>query len=239
MTATSPDDVPGSATPALVLDARFWSRLAPKYAADPVADLPGYERTLARVAGLLKPADQVVEFGCGTGSTALRLAPGVAGYLATDLSAGMIGIARGKLLEASCRSLRFEVATAEAMAAVAGASGAWDVALGFNWLHLVPDPPAAIRAVRALVRPGGLFVTKTPCLGDMNPLIGLAIPVMRLFGKAPATVRRFGGADLERELVAAGFAIEAVERHGSKGKDARPFVIARAVPVDPPFAGSA
>lgn len=229
MTVAIPELHLDSAGNAISPDAAFWNRIAPKYAADPVADLSGYERTLVRVAELLEPTDRVLEFGCGTGSTALRLAWGVAGYLATDLSPGMIAIARDKLAKAPCRALRFEVATVESMAAGAGVSGSpgWDVLLGFSWLHLVADLPAALRAVRRLVRPDGLFLTKTPCLGDMNPLIGLAIPVMRLFGKAPATVSRFGSAELEREIAAAGFAIEAVERHGSKGKDARAFIVAR------------
>ena len=229
MTVAIPELHLDSAGNAISPDAAFWNRIAPKYAADPVADLSGYERTLVRVAELLEPTDRVLEFGCGTGSTALRLAPGVANYLATDLAAGMIAIARDKLARKSCRALRFEVATAESMAAgtVASEASGWDAVLGFNWLHLVADLPATLRAVHSLLRPGGLFITKTVCLGDMNPLIGLAIPVMRLFGKAPATVSRFGSAELEREIAAAGFAIEAVERHGSKGKDARAFIVAR------------
>lgn len=212
----------------MIADDEFWTRTAPKYAADPIADVPGYERTIARVADLLGRDDRVVEFGCGTGTTALRLAPGVSSYLATDISAGMIAIAEGKLARDPCPALGFRVATAESLAAgYATAERPFDMALGFNWLHLVPDMPAALVAVRGLVRPGGLFITKTACLGDMNPLISFAIPLMRLFGKAPATVRSFGAADLERRIEAAGFAIEAVERHASRGRDTRPFIVAR------------
>lgn len=210
----------------MTADVAFWTRNAPKYAADPVADPAGYERTLARVAELLQPQDRVLEFGCGTGSTALRLAPLVREYRATDLAPGMIAIAEEKRAAAEpCASLSFAVATAESMAAEEKA--AWDVILGFNWLHLIADRPATLRAVHRLVRPGGLFVSKTVCLGDMNPLISLAVPVMRLFGKAPATVLSFKATDLEGEVAAAGFRVEAVERHGSKSKDARPFIVAR------------
>lgn len=207
-------------------DAAFWTRLSRKYAADPIADVAGYERTLARVAELLGPGDRVLEFGCGTGTTALQLAPNVSAYLATDLAPGMIAIAREKLAADPCPRLSFEVATAETMA---GGPERWDAVLGFNWLHLVADLPGTLRAVHGLVRPGGLFLSKTACLGEMNPLIGLAIPVMRLFGKAPATVLRFTAAELQAEIAAAGFKIEAVERHGSKRKDARAFIVARAV----------
>ncbi|MBX9775787.1 MAG: hypothetical protein K2Y71_15505 [Xanthobacteraceae bacterium] len=56
-------------------DAQFWNRAARKYAADPITDLTGYERTLARTRGLLRSSDIVMELGCGTGTTTLKLAP--------------------------------------------------------------------------------------------------------------------------------------------------------------------
>ena len=35
-------------------DARFWDRIARKYAADPIADSAGYERTIAVPAALVE-----------------------------------------------------------------------------------------------------------------------------------------------------------------------------------------
>ena len=57
-------------------DIAFWDRIAPKYAADPIADPAAHEATLERTRRLLGPGHRVVEIGCGTGSTALALAPG-------------------------------------------------------------------------------------------------------------------------------------------------------------------
>ena len=81
----------------LVRSTRFWDKAARKYASSPIADLPGYERTLQRVRHWLQPSDRVLELGCGTATTALRLAPATAHYTATDLSAAMMDIARQKL----------------------------------------------------------------------------------------------------------------------------------------------
>jgi len=71
---------------------RFWNRIAARYAARPLKNVPAYEATLADVASRLKGTDIVLEIGCGTGGTAIRLAPGVAQWTATDFSAEMVKI---------------------------------------------------------------------------------------------------------------------------------------------------
>lgn len=211
-------------TPQRRRKARFWDRIARKYASDPIADPAGYEKTLQRVTGLLSPQLEVLEIGCGTGSTALRLAPHTRRLLATDISAAMVAIARERLAGAPTPQLEFAVAEADE-----GSFGheAWDVVLAFNVLHLVDDLDRTLEiAVRAL-RPGGLLVSKTPCIGEMNPLVPrLALPLMRAFGKAPA-VLCFDGAALQAAMQRHGLRIEAAERHGSRRKDFRLFVVAR------------
>lgn len=203
--------------------AHFWDRSARKYAAAPIADLGGYETTIQRVAGLLSPTDNVLEIGCGTGTTALRLAPGTRSYLATDVSSGMIAIARDKLRDQPLPTLRFEVSTAEASVQ---SSGDHDAVLAFNLLHLVPSLDATLRAITLSLKPGALFISKTACIAEMNPLIRAAIPVMRALGKAPH-VLVFNAEQLLTAFVRHGLVIEAIERHGTRGKDPRLFVVAR------------
>jgi SAM-dependent methyltransferase len=213
-----------SASAALARKARFWDLIARKYATDPIADLPGYEATLQRVQGLLSTSHDVLEIGCGTGSTALRLAPYTRRLLATDVSAEMIAIAREKLAAQPLLQLGFAVADADAP--VFG-QGSWDAVLAFNLLHLVDDLDHAIEAAVQALRPGGLFISKTACINEMNPLVPrLALPLMRAIGKAPH-VLCFDAAQLQAALVRHGLAIEAVERHGTKGKDIRVFIVAR------------
>ena len=204
-------------------DAQFWDRIAPKYATDPIADLPGYERTLERTRDYLKGDETAFEFGCGTGTTALRLAPSVGRIVATDLSGEMIAIAREKASAEGCSNIAFEVGRPEA---APWPDGNFDVAFGFNVLHLVADRAAVLRGVHRLLRPGGLFVSKTPCLKEMNPLLRIAVPLAQLIGKAPH-VTFLSAEDLEREIASAGFEIIELARHASRGKDTRPFVVAR------------
>ena len=205
-------------------DVRFWDRMSRKYARSAIADPLGYERTLDRTRSLLGPDDRVLELGCGTGTTALRLAGGVQSYLGTDISGGMIAIAEEKRATDPISTLAFRTATAEALVSE---TGRFDAVLGFSYLHLVRDLPGTLGCIHALLATDGLFISKTPCVGDMNPLIRLVLlPAMRAVGKAPyAGV--FRAADLSRHICAAGFDILATESHATKGREARPFIVAR------------
>ncbi len=206
-------------------EAVFWDRIARKYAADAIADVEGYERSLSHTLGYLNGDDQACEFGCGTGSTALRLAPSVGQILATDISAKMIAIAREKAEAAACPNVRFETA-GPGWDDLPG--GGFDAALGFNVLHLVADRAAVLAAVHRLLKPGGLLITKTPCLKEMGFGVRLAVPVMQALGRAPY-VAFFSAEALERAMTDAGFEIVERGRHGTRGKDIRAFLVARRV----------
>ena len=84
----------------MIQNATFWDKVAPKYAKSPIADQAAYEYTLDRTRTYLNPKDSVLELGCGTGSTALLLAPDVKQITAIDLSPGMLVIAREKAAKA-------------------------------------------------------------------------------------------------------------------------------------------
>ena len=206
-----------------VNDARFWDRAARKYAADPIADMAGYERTLERTRHYLRGSDTVFEFGCGTGTTALKLAPSVGRIAATDISGEMIAIACERAEAEACTNADFQVGTPGAMPCP---DESFDVALGFNVLHLVAAREAALRGVHRLLKPGGVFISKTPCLDEANPLLRVTLPLMQLVGKAPY-VSYFDAKDLEREIAAVGFEIIERGRHAPRGKDMRPFLVAR------------
>ena len=205
-------------------DARFWDRTSRKYAAAAIADQAGYERTLERTTALLRPDHRVLELGCGTGTTALRLAGAVQGYLGTDISAEMIAIAEEKHAAGPTPALAFRATTAENLAPEAKP---FNAVLGFNYLHLVRDLPGTLRRIHALLAPGGLFISKTPCVGEMNAVIRLALlPAMRAIGRAPY-VNIFRATELSQQIGATGFDIVAVESHSTNDKGRRPYIVAR------------
>jgi ubiquinone/menaquinone biosynthesis C-methylase UbiE len=157
---------------------RFWNRFAARYAARPLKNVAAYEAMLADVASRLKDTDNVLEVGCGTGGTAIQLAPGVSQWTATDFSAEMINIAKAK---PSGGNVRFVVS--EASNAFDG--GPFDAICAFNVLHLVDDLPEMLKCIHENLKPGGQLICKTWCFADMMWSVRALFPMLYVFGLFP------------------------------------------------------
>jgi SAM-dependent methyltransferase len=156
---------------------KFWDGIADRYAARQIKDPAAYEAMLADAASRLRPTDRVLEIGCGTGSAAIRLAPNVAEWTATDFSPEMLRIARAK---PAPDNLRFVLTDAQN----AFDGGPFDAICAFQVLHLVDDLPGTLSRIHAHLNPGGLLVAKTWCFADMGlALRGLFVVLrsVRLF----------------------------------------------------------
>jgi len=202
----------------------FWDRVAQRYARMSLRNPAAYEQTLDLVKAHLRPDFKVLELGCGTGTTALRLTQFVAQYDASDYSAAMIAIAREKQTAERVHNLALHVARSGNGSLP---RGPFDVVLGFNILHLLPDRQLAFAEVFDLLHPGGLFISKTPCLGGVYRLLSPIVALLRLFGKAPQFT--FLSADeLERDITNAGFTVRARGAHPEGS--VRHYIIAEKVP---------
>ncbi len=184
----------------------FWDKRAEKYAASAIGDEAAYAHTLERTRTHLSGDMRVLELGCGTGTTAVQLAPSAGPYLGTDVSSEMIRIATAK--SEGMNTLSFGVAGADEALSQGPRP---DVVLAFNLLHLLPDAAEVVRSTYARLEPGGLFISKTACIAE--PSIGLRrfafavlVPVMRLIGMAPF-VHRLTFAQIEGMVRDAGFEI--------------------------------
>jgi len=204
----------------MTADATFWDKIADKYAASPVKNIAAYEETLTRTRAYLDPADDVLELGCGTGTTALKLAEDAGDITATDFSPRMIAIAQGKIAEAGAENVTARVGTSRE-----AAETGFDVVLGFNYLHLLPDMEETVAHVHGLLRPGGHFISKTVCLGRA-PHFKVLIWVMQTLGKAPF-VRCLKVETLEAVIRRQGF--EIVETGNYPARPVSRFIVARKI----------
>ncbi len=199
----------------------FWDKLADKYSRQPVKDMESYNRSLDCTRNYLSATDNVLEVGCGTGTTALLLAPSVGQLTATDFSSRMIEIAKQKAVTEGATNVRFDRCTLfdEDLK-----EGAFDVILGFNFLLLLEDIPAAVDRVHDLLKPGGVFISKTACLGEHSRLWSLLLAVMTPLGFAPSA-RCLKVAELETLITSADF--EILEARLYPPSPPRHFIVAR------------
>ncbi|SPN98630.1 uncharacterized protein DNG_01675 [Cephalotrichum gorgonifer] len=204
--------------------ARFWSKKLKPNSKSSISDEASYQHTIDRTATFLKPTDNVLELGCGTGTSALRLAPGVQSYLGTDTSPEVIKAATDKIEAADApSSLSFRTATVEVLA---GEPARFTAILGFNYLHQVPDIPGTLREIHLLLGNGGLLIIKTPYPKEKNILLRIVRPVIQLVNKSQR-LSILPEIALSDQIRAAGFDIFETEKHGSKGKDLSSFIVAR------------
>ncbi|MDF1678957.1 class I SAM-dependent methyltransferase [Ponticaulis sp.] len=185
-------------------DQRFWDKIADRYAAKKIDDEAVYQEKVTLTQAYLNPEMKALEFGCGTGSTALLHAPFVQHILATDLSPAMLEHGRLKADAGGIENITFQHTSVEDFEAE---DESFDAVLALNLLHLCEDPWAVIAKIHDLLKPGGVFIQSTPCLSDYGAVTQFAIPVMRAIGKAPSTTH-FSTDQLEQKLDETGFRID-------------------------------
>lgn len=183
---------------------RFWDKIAARYSKKPVADEAVYQEKLRLTRQYFTADMQVLEFGCGTGSTAISHAPFVARVRATDISARMIEIAQAKAAAAGVSNVNF---VQETLSETPLAHESLDVVLGLSVLHVMDDWRDAINRAYKLLKPGGVFVSSTMCLADDMKFLKLVAPIGNWLGLIPA-ISFFSLKDLEASLTDAGFVIE-------------------------------
>jgi ubiquinone/menaquinone biosynthesis C-methylase UbiE len=181
---------------------RFWDKIADRYAKKPVANEAVYQKKLEISRQYLAPHMTVLELGCGTGSTAIAHAPFVKYIRAIDISSRMVEIARAKVGNIS--NITFEQLASEDLELP---DNSLDAVLGLSLLHLLYDKQATINDVYRLLKPGGVFITSTACIGDMMILLKYVLPIGGWLGVIPK-LDIFSTPELEQSFRNSGFEIE-------------------------------
>ena len=88
---------------------KFWDKIADRYLKQPIADEAAYQKKLQVIREYLPPEMEVLEIGCGTGSTAILHAPYVKPIRAIDFSENMIAIAQDKATTQNINNVTFEL----------------------------------------------------------------------------------------------------------------------------------
>ncbi|WP_417432271.1 class I SAM-dependent methyltransferase [Kiloniella sp.] len=183
--------------------AKFWDKNADRYSKSTISNQAAYEKKLEITQSYFTPDMDVLELGCGTGSTAIIHAPFVKHIRAVDISQKMLEIAQDKAEKENITNVTFDQAAIDTFTA---ADQSYDIIMTHSVLHLLDDKEVTIANIHQMLKPGGYFISSTVCLTGIMKLLQLVVPIGRLFGFMPL-VKFFSAKHLEKSITNAGFDI--------------------------------
>ncbi|KLN60458.1 SAM-dependent methyltransferase [Kiloniella spongiae] len=203
--------------------AKFWNKMADRYSKSPVSNQAAYEKKLEITQSYFTPDMEVLELGCGTGTTALIHAPFVKHIHAVDISEKMLEIARDKAAKQNVTNVTFAQAAIDTFIAP---DQSYDIIMTHSVLHLLEDKEATIANIHKMLKPGGYFISSTVCLTGIMRFLQLIVPIGRLFGFMPL-VKFFSTKHLEKSIANTGFKIIS---SWEPQKSHSVFIVARKIP---------
>jgi ubiquinone/menaquinone biosynthesis C-methylase UbiE len=157
----------------------------------------------------LKDSDIVLDYGCGTGTVAINFADRVKKIHGIDFSFNMIEAAKKKAAEARIENIYFTQSTIfdESLT-----NESFDVVLAWGILHLVDERPNVIKRIYALLKPGGLFISATECMGEKKSAITSLLSLLMNIGIFPPMLKFFTVSELEDSINSGNLQIVQTER---------------------------
>ena len=182
----------------------FWDGRAQNYDAQVGTHYAqAYEKTAACFKKYLKPTDTVLDFACGTGIVTLAVAPAVRSVGAIDVSGEMVRRAQEKAGRQGAENV---TVTQTDLFDASLAEGSFDAVMACNVLLYIEDRAAALARIRALLKPQGMLLAVSDCLGE-----GLTRERVRKWLAYKTGKRPYVAFDtmrsLERSVADAGFAV--------------------------------
>ena len=180
------------------MEERFWDKRVKSIDKDADRFEQINLKVLEQTKTFLNESDIVLEFGCGTGAKTCDLAKYVNKIQAIDISSKVIEAAKIKANKIGIRNIEFVQAD---LFDDRCKKESYNVILAFNILHVLEDNQKVFQRISKLLKPGGLFISVTPCLREkMSFLIKVQFSfflVINKFGLIPIPLHRFRFPDLD------------------------------------------
>ncbi|MEA3294579.1 MAG: class I SAM-dependent methyltransferase [Euryarchaeota archaeon] len=174
---------------------KFWDWTSKSY--DKQAKDKTYKKTLEITKKHLKSSDIVLDYACATGLYSIELAGNVKEIHGIDISSKMIETAKRK----AGKNVNFEKATIFEKYK----KETFNVILAFNILHLLEEPQKVMQRINKLLKPEGLLISVTPCLGEKYSFLSVFLVLLRKIRILPY-IRSFNISEL-KELISGNFQI--------------------------------
>ena len=191
----------------------FWDKHAKEFESNEKQFEHASREIIARTKEYLNANDNVLDFGCATGTKTLELADLVKHIHGLDYSAGMISEAIIRKNKVDVKNVSFSQGT---IFDDDLEKASFDKISAFAIIHLMEDCDKVIQRIYTLLKPGGLFISTTAYLKDRmdfrTRLNFTKIRFMWLLGLFPLHLNMFRTSDIERLINKQNFKIVNAEK---------------------------
>ena len=207
----------------------FWDKQAGRFDKSQKQFDSASREILLRTKEFLNPDDNVLDFGCATGSKTLELAGGIRHIHGLDLSSEMIGLAMKNLNASNVKNASFSSGT---IFKDDLGNASFDTIIAYSIIHMLEDVEKVIQRINELLKPGGLFISETACFKErMSPGTRLQFTSFRLLkhlGLFPLHLNMFTTDDVAQLICSHDFYILKAEKLFLNGMTIS-FIVAKKV----------
>ncbi len=206
---------------------KFWDKVSNKFDKRSQKFDQTEIKTLENTKKYLNVNDIVLDYGCAIGTMAIAIAYNVKKIHGIDISPKMIDAAKRKAAERKIENIHFAQST---IYDERYKRETFDVILAFNILHFLEDTQKVMTRINELLKPGGLIISVTPCLGEkksfINILIFLLVFLQTKMGIVPY-IRFFRISEFEDSIANGNFQI--VETESLQSTAEQYFIVAKKI----------
>jgi ubiquinone/menaquinone biosynthesis C-methylase UbiE len=192
---------------------KFWDKQAKRFEDSQLQFELSSQKIIARTKEYLNPNDNVLDFGCATGTKTFELSNVVKQIHGLDFSAEMISEATNKKNKVNVTNVSFSQGTIFNNDLE---KASFDKIIAYSIIHLLEDSEKVIQRIHELLKRGGLFISETACFNDkMNFKIRLKFTTyrfMKRLGIFPLHLNMFKTSDIEQLINRQNFNIVKAEK---------------------------
>ena len=213
----------GANNPQMEKSEKFWDVMSINFDGQAKRFEENRIKTVENARRYLRASDIVLDYGCATGTIALDIAGQVKEVHGIDLSSKMIETAKNKAAERKIENVDFSQSTIfdERLH-----RESFDVVLALNILHFFEDTQQVTQRINYLLKPGGVLVSATPCLGEKKSLVNVLLSFLRHIGVFPY-IRLLKASELVESIASGNLQI--VETVSLNSAEDHYFVVAKKI----------
>ena len=175
---------------------KLWDLLSYNYDREAKKSDQSENKPLENINKYLSVNDVVLDYGCATGTMVIDIADKVGEVHGIDISSKMVEAAVRKAAESKIANTHFAQAT---IFDKRFHKESFNAILALSVLHLLKDTQRIMQRINELLKPGGFFISTTPCLGEKTSFVSNLLILLSKIRVFPY-IRFFKISELEESI---------------------------------------